>query len=60
MTNDQPPHDTERVDVCPDCEMIAHPGWVLGHHYCPACDHTFNDDDEVLCDGRFIDSMGAE
>lgn len=49
----------ERHDECPDCGEIAHSGWVLGHHYCPTCNHTFSDDGEVLCDGRYIDS-GAD
>lgn len=50
--------DRERVDECPVCGTIGHAGWVLGHHYCPECDHTFGDDGKVLSSGRWIDSVG--
>lgn len=50
----------ERHDECPDCGTIGFAGWVLGHHYCPECDHTFGDDGEVLCSGRYIDRGGDE
>lgn len=49
--------DRERVDECPSCGTIGYAGWVLGHHYCPGCDHTFLDDGEVICEGRHIDNV---
>lgn len=48
--------DRERVDQCPRCETIGLSGWILGHHYCPRCDHTFDDSGGILCDGRYLDS----
>lgn len=50
---------SKRPGQCPDCGTIASPGWVLGHHYCPHCDHTFDDSGEVLCDGRYLDSVAG-
>lgn len=48
--------DRERQDECPECGTVGYSGWVLGHHYCPECDHTFTDSGEVICDGRYLDS----